>query len=83
MRKTGNRRRNVGGTLERGRKGPHRRGYEVNSVAEDCIPMIEYNSNHSSPQQTLHVPRVRGGLNNSDGYDLRGSSDSSHPINHR
>ena len=27
-------------------------------MAEDCIPMIEYSSAHSSPGQTLHVPRT-------------------------
>ena len=39
--------------------GTYRRsGYEVRGGAEDCIPMIEYNSAHSSPGQTLHVPRT-------------------------
>ena len=43
----------------RGGQGSHRRsGYEVGGGAEDCIPMIEYTSPHSSPQQTLHVPRA-------------------------
>ena len=51
------------GTLDRGRKGAgygtyRRSGYDVGGGAEDCIPMIEYNSAHSSPGQTLHVPRA-------------------------
>ena len=62
-----------GDTSRSSRRSSHRRGYEVNSVAEDCIPMIEYtNSNHSSPQQTLHVPRLpRPGGRTSDVEDNR------------
>ena len=51
-------------TIDRNRNkgyGTYRRSYEVNGGTEDCIPMIEYNSNHSSPQQTLHVPRAGWG----------------------
>ena len=51
------------GTLDRNRKGGgyatyRRSGYEVGGGADDCIPMIEYSSAHSSPGQTLHVPRA-------------------------
>ena len=71
-------------TLDRNRKGygNYRRSYEVNGGNEDCIPMMEYNSTNSSPQQTLHVPRAtwtRGSNNGDSGvHSFNNSYDYDH-----
>ena len=70
-------------TLDRNRKGygNYRRSYEVNGGTEDCIPMMEYASNHSSPQQTLHVPRAgwsRGSNGDSGVHSFNNSYDYDH-----